>query len=284
MTDSRDTASISFTGLYTGEVWYRNGLSPRFLSTHSGTGLYHAMTPFESASRWLAGNNLRVVLVQRHLLIDHLLDHLIRESGVSQVLEIASGMSPRGYRFRKRFPGLTYVETDIPGMAERKRRELATAGCLGERHRVLPLDVFHREGEQALETVVANNFREGEPLVIITEGLTSYFTLADMEPFWQRLAALGDRFPGSRYLMETYYLPESGVFSATIQRLSFLLGRLSDSTVSFHFRSDEEVRGCFGKLGFNGARVHDPADYYDQLAIPHSRGETLVRIVEAAIG
>jgi len=192
-------------------------------------------------------------------------------------------MSPRGYRFRKRFPGLTYVETDIPGMAERKRRELATAGCLGSVTGFSP-GCLSPGGEQALETVVANNFREGEPLVIITEGLTSYFTLADMEPFWQRLAALGDRFPGSRYLMETYYLPESGVFSATIQRLSFLLGRLSDSTVSFHFRSDEEVRGCFGKLGFNGARVHDPADYYDQLAIPHSRGETLVRIVEAAIG
>ncbi|TDT44385.1 leucine carboxyl methyltransferase [Halospina denitrificans] len=284
MTDSRDTASISFTGLYTGEVWYRNGLSPRFLSTRSGAGLYHAMTPFESASRWLGGNNLRVVLVQRHLLMDHLLEQLIREAGVSQVLEIASGMSPRGYRFRKRFPQVTYVETDIPGMAQRKRRELEAAGCLGDRHRVLPLDVFHSDGERALETVVSNNFREGEPLVIITEGLTSYFTLADMEPFWQRLAALGDRFPGSRYLMETYYLPESGVFSATVQRLALLLGRLSDSTVSFHFRNDEEIRSCFGRLGFSGTRVHDPADYYELLPVPRSRRQTLVRIVEGAIG
>jgi len=114
--------------------------------------------------------------------------------------------------------------------------------------------------------------------VIITEGLTSYFTLADMEPFWQRLAALGDRFPGSRYLMETYYLPESGVFSATIQRLSFLLGRLSDSTVSFHFRSDEEVRGCFGKLGFG----FDPADY--RSACDSSQSWRNPGHVEAAIG
>lgn len=284
MTDSRDTASISFTGLYTGEVWYRNGLSPKSLATRSGAGLYHAMTPFEAVSRWLGGNNLRVVLVQRHLLMDHLLEQLIREAGVSQVLEIASGMSPRGYRFRRRFPDLTYVETDIPKMAQRKRRELAAMGCLDDRHRVCPLDVFHTEGDRALETVVANNFRDGEPLVIITEGLTSYFTLDDMKPFWQRLAALGDRFPGSRYLMETYYLPESGVFSSTIRRLAWLLGRLSDSTVSFHFRNDGDVRDCFDRLGFSGTRVHDPADYYDQLPIPHSRGPTLVRIIEGSIG
>lgn len=284
MTDSRDTASISFTGLYTGEVWYRNGLSPRFLSTHAGAGLYHAMTPLESASRWLGGNSLRVVLVQRHLLLDHLLDRLVRDAGVSQVLEIASGMSPRGCRFRKRFPELTYVETDIPGMAARKQKELEAAGCLDGHHRVCALDVFQHEGEQALETVVADNFREGEPLVIITEGLTSYFTLADMKPFWERLAAVGNRFPGSRYLMETYYLPESRLFSNAIRRSAALLGRLSDSEVSFHFRKDRDVQDCFASLGFGQVRVHDPADYYDSLALPRSRGRTLVRIVEASFG
>lgn len=283
MTDPHDTASISFTGLYTGEVWYRHGLAPAFLSTGSGSGLYHLMSPFEWAGRGLGGNNLRVVLIQRHLLMDHLLETLIRDEGVSQVLEIASGMSPRGYRFRRRFPSLTYIETDMPAMARRKRQQLEKAGCADDARCISALNVFHETGEQSLESVVSRHFSEGRPLVIITEGLTSYFTLEAIQPFWRRLAGLGARFPGSRYLMETYFLPDSGRFSRSIRGLARALGYLSDSTVSFHFRNEAEVRECFGLLGFSRTLVHDPADYYDRLPVPRSRGRTLVRVVEAVI-
>ena len=283
MTDPADTASISFTGLYTGEVWHRNGLAPGFLATSTGGVLYHLMSPFEWASLGVGGNNLRVVLMQRHLVMDHLLETLIREAGVNQVLEIASGMSPRGYRFRRRFPSLAYVETDMPQMARRKRQQYERAGCTGDARWITSLNAFHETGEQALENVVSAWFTEGQPLVVITEGLTSYFTLEAIQPFWRRLAGLGKRFPGSRYLMETYFLPDSGWFRGSIERSASLLGRLSDSSVSFHFRDDAEVRDCFSAQGFARTLVHDPADYYDWLPIPRSRGRTLVRVVEAEL-
>ena len=281
MTDPHDTASISFTGLDTGEVWYRHGLAPAFLSTGAGSGLYHLMSPFEWASRRLGGNNLRVVLIQRHLVMDHLLETLIREEGVTQVLEIASGMSPRGYRFRRRFPSVTYVETDMPAMARRKRERLEQAGCGEDAHWISTLNAFHESGDQALENVVSEYFSEGQPLVVITEGLTSYFTLEAIQPFWRRLGGLSERFPGSRYLMETYFLPDSDWFRGSIQRSASMLGRLSDSSVSFHFRNEAQVRECFSSLGFSRTLVHDPADYYERIPIPRSRGKTLVRVVEA---
>lgn len=56
MPDAKDTASISFTGLYTGEVFYRNGLSPFFLATSSEGAFYHLMHPMESVGRWLGWN------------------------------------------------------------------------------------------------------------------------------------------------------------------------------------------------------------------------------------
>lgn len=40
-----DTSSISFTALYTGQVWVRNGLSEPFFQTRSGALLYGAMSP-----------------------------------------------------------------------------------------------------------------------------------------------------------------------------------------------------------------------------------------------
>lgn len=281
---SDDTASISFTGLYTGEVWQRNGLAPAFLGSSAGPWLYRGLVPLEWLSRTLGGSNLRTILLQRHRIMDHLLERWIREEGITQVLEIASGLSPRGYRFSQRFPELTFVETDMPGMAERKRRALEREGAGSGRHLVQPLNVFHQDGPEAMETVVAECFRPDEPLVVITEGLTSYFTLADMMPFWERVAALEERFPGSRYLMETYLVPRTGPFSRAIRLGANALGRLSDSDVSFHFADPEEVSECFRAAGFAGVRVHDPADYRRTLELPTNRGDAVVRVVEARTG
>ncbi len=281
---SDDTASISFTGLYTGEVWRRNDLSPEWLGSSSGPWLYRGLVPVEWLSRILGGSNLRTILLQRHRIMDDLLERWIREEGVTQVLEIASGLSPRGYRFTRRFPELTYVETDMPGMAERKRRALEHEGALAGGHRVLPLNVFHREGPESMEHVVEQCFRPGEPIVVITEGLTSYFTLEDMMPFWERIAALGDRFPGSRYLMETYLVPRTGPFSRAIRMGANALGRLSASDVSFHFADAGEIDGRFREAGFTSVRVHDPADYRGRLDLPSNRGDAVVRVVEARSG
>lgn len=281
---SDDTASISFTGLYTGEVWRRNDMAPKCLGSGAGPWLYRGLVPVEWLSRTLGGSNLRTILLQRHRIMDHLLEHWIREEGVTQVLEIASGLSPRGYRFSQRFPELTYVETDMPGMAERKQRALEHEGALARGHRVLPLNILHREGPESMEQVVEQCFRPGEPVVVITEGLTSYFTLEDMMPFWERIAALGDRFPGTRYLMETYLVPRTGPFSRAIRMGANALGRLSASDVSFHFADAGEIDGRFREAGFASVRVHDPADYRERLELPSNRGDAVVRVVEACSG
>ena len=278
---SDDTASISFTGLYTGEVWRRNDLAPEWLGSSAGPWLYRGLMPMELATRALAGSNLKTILLQRHRIMDHLLEHWIREQGVRQVLEIASGLSPRGCRFKARFPELRYVETDMPEMAERKRRALAREGRLSNSHCVQPLNVFHTSGPESMEAVVDAHFEPGEPLVVITEGLTSYFTLADMQPFWQRVAMLGDRFPVTRYLMETYLLPSRGPFSRAIRTGADWLGRLSDSDVSFHFPDADAIHEQFTASGFSDVTVHDPADYRCTLSLPTNRGDAVVRVVAA---
>lgn len=278
-----DSSGISFTALYTGAVWHRHGLSDDCLATRQGRWLYHLMTPFESASQLAIGGNIRTFLLQRHLIIDELIDQAIASRGITQVLEIACGMSPRGIRLRQRHPGIHMVEADLPDMAGRKALRLLAADRLGSNHQVTPIDILADHGEHQLEHVLDRVFDNRKPVIVVTEGLTSYFSLDVITTFWQRLAAALAQRPGSVYLTESYYRPRPPLLNGSLNALGKLLGAATRSQVSFHFQTDDEARRHFLDCGFNSAVVHDPRDWYDRLAIPESRGEPMVRVIESGV-
>ncbi|MBW7470356.1 class I SAM-dependent methyltransferase [Marinobacter sp. M216] len=280
-TKPTDSSGISFTALYTGAVWHRYGLSDDALATQQGRWLYHLMTPFEAASKAAIGGNIRTFLLQRHLIIDHLIDEAINHQGIDQVLEIACGMSPRGIRLRQRHPRLHMVEADLPDMAGRKALRLLATGRLGDHHQVTPIDILAERGEYCLEQVIDRVFDNTRPVIIVTEGLTSYFSLAVISDFWRRLAAAMAKRPGSLYLSESYYRPKQPLLDGTLRALGSVLGAATRSQVSFHFRNDDEARQHFLACGFRSTRVHDPRAWYGTLPIPESRGEPMVRVIEA---
>lgn len=275
-----DSSGISFTALYTGAVWHRYGLSDEVLATNQGRWLYHLMTPFEAGSKALIGGNIRTFLLQRHLIIDHLIEQAL-ERGVTQVLEIACGMSPRGIRLREKHPLIHMVEADLPDMAIRKASRLLASGRLGDRHQVVPMDILAESGEQSLEAVVARVFDNNEPMIIITEGLTSYFSLPVISQFWQRLAKLMQQRPGSVYLSESYLMPDQPLLRGTLKSLGGLLGSVTRSDVSFHFDNDQQAREHFLATGFPSVRVWNPTEFYGRLPIPESRRDPMVRVIEA---
>ena len=280
-TKPTDSSGISFTALYTGAVWHRNGLSDNSLSTLQGRWLYSLMSPFEAVSKTIAGGNLRTFLLQRHLIIDQRIEEAIAHQGVTQVLEIACGLSPRGIRLRQRFPHVHMVESDLPDMAARKAAKLAEHGHLGPQHQVTPIDILADEGEQTLEAVIERVFDASGPVVVVTEGLSNYFTLDVISGFWQRLAKALAKRPGSVYLTDSYLLPSQPVLRSGINGLRRVLGGMTQSQVSIHFDDDAEAQRHLTNLGFADVTVHNPRHYYDQLPIPQSRHEPLVRIIEA---
>lgn len=281
MKNRSDSSGISFTALYTGAVWHRHGLSDDSLATAQGRWLYHLMSPFEAASRLVAGGNLRTFLLQRHLIIDHLIEQALAEQGIHQVLEIACGMSPRGIRLRQRHPRLHMIEADLPDMAARKALRLMAADRLGPHHQVTPIDILAEAGEYQLEAVAARVLDLDKPFLVVTEGLTSYFPLRVIDGFWQRLAALMAASPGSVYLSESYRMPHQPALRRALRASADVLGRMTRSQVSFHFEDDVQARSHFLELGFPEVRVHNPADFYDSLPIPRSRQDPFVRIIEA---
>ncbi|QSP94393.1 class I SAM-dependent methyltransferase [Marinobacter salinisoli] len=276
-----DSSGISFTALYTGAVWHRYGLSDDALATRQGRWLYRALAPFEAVSKAAIGGNLQTFLLQRHLIIDQLIDQAVEQHGVTQVLEIACGMSPRGIRLRQRHPHLHMVEADLPEMAARKALRLMTAGRLGDHHQVTPIDILAEHGEHTLEAVLPRVFDNQKPVIVVTEGLTSYFSLDVISGFWRRLAAALAQRPGSVYLSESYYQPRHPALRSTLNALGHALGGITRSQVSFHFNSDIEAGKHFVSCGFAETVLHDPRDWYDTLPIPRSRGEPLIRVVEA---
>jgi O-methyltransferase involved in polyketide biosynthesis len=275
-----DTSSISFTAHYTGQVWYRNGLSAQPFYTRQGDIYYTLLAPFEVLGGKIVGTNIRESLLQRHFLIDHLIEQAITKDGVTQVLEIACGLSPRGWRFTSRFPQLKYVEADLPGMAQDKEALLRENGSLSERHKVVTCNILV-DGPDSLENVVAREFDTSKPLLVITEGLVNYFDLETISGFWTRLNTVLRKFPSGRYMTDNYPLLEDHPFRKLMQFLGNTLGAISRSNVRWHFNSDAKMESHFRGVGFSKAKSHDPRSYYDTLAIPRTRSVPMVRILEA---
>ena len=106
---------VSPTAHYTGYVWARNGLSPPEFETIEGRVLFESLRPIMTVNSILGRGSLEQYLLARHRSIDLLLERAIEEHGVSQVLEIAAGLSARGWRFTARH--LRLVAAECAGMS-----------------------------------------------------------------------------------------------------------------------------------------------------------------------
>lgn len=275
-----DTSSISFTALYTGQVWYEHGLSAPFFTSNKGRLMYLGLQPAEKLAEWAFGTNMHHLLLQRHHIMDYRLHHLIDE-GATQILEIACGMSPRGHDFTRRYPGLHYVEADLPDMAKQKQHLLKEQKAFGPKHQVIPCNILASGKPHGLDYILNEVLDPSQPTIVITEGLINYFSREAITPFWQTLAKEGQKFPDLWYLADCYPLSPDNKLSKLINPVMKTLGTITRAEVNPLFESDEQLQQYFLDNGFSGIKVHQPEDYYDRLNIPTSRGKTFTRVLEA---
>lgn len=280
MTSRTDTSSISFTAHYTGYVWHHYGLSDAHFATGQGRLYFALLRPFETLARYLIGSDIKTTLLQRHFLIDRELETLIAAHPGLQVLEIACGLSPRGHRFAKKHPGITYVEADLPGMVTRKRALLASLGSLDARHRLVTCNILERDTLDSLEAVITREFDAQQPLVVITEGLVNYFELPTISGVWQRLAAALRAFPAGTYLTDIYPEVTGHRFAGAILAANRALKIASRSSFSLHFASDAAMGAHFESQGFERVTVFNPDR--EPTAAPAARGGAIVRVVRAS--
>jgi O-methyltransferase involved in polyketide biosynthesis len=251
--EREESGAVSPTAHYTGETWVRNGLSHPQLRTWQGQVLHGALALPLAASRSLGGPTLEGLLLARHRIIDSILDDLIEE-GIGQVVEAACGMSPRGWRFSERYGDrLTYVEADLPAMAHRKREALERMGSLGDHHRVADVDLLRDGGPGSLEALTAD-LDPAKGLVIITEGLLTYFDAGTVEALWARLAAVLGRFERGVYLADLRVASHSR--SAPERAFALVLGAFVRGKVHTYSGDEAGSQAALRRAGFKRVRLH----------------------------
>ncbi|MEY4516117.1 MAG: hypothetical protein RL180_463 [Pseudomonadota bacterium] len=275
-----DSSSISFTAYYTGEVWRQHGLSSDLFATRTGRVLYTLGRPVEAIAQTLAGASIGTTLLQRHHIIDAIVKRAIEQQGVCQVVEIACGLSPRGVRLCAQYPHVHYIEADLPDMAAHKRQLLQQHGVLGERHRVVEINILDHQGAQSVAAVFAQHLDPTRKTLVITEGLVNYFELAVISEFWQRLALALGGFPLGGYVTDLYPNLTGHPIVRLSQGFKRSLAWATRSAVTLHFHDTAAIQAGFVACGFATCTVHQPEAYAGVLPLPTPKIASLVRVVE----
>jgi O-methyltransferase involved in polyketide biosynthesis len=265
-------STIGPTAHYTGYVWARHSLSHPRLQTTQGRLLFESLRPVMTASRMLGGSSLEVYLLTRHRAIDALLERAIEQHDVTQVIEVACGLSPRGWRFTQRYPELIYVETDLPEMADRKRVALEQMNSLSKRHRVRELDAL---SDRSLDAVAAE-LAPRTGLAVVTEGLLGYLPTDAVHGLWRRLATTLSRFDSGVYVSDLHV---GGVQTTQVRAFRVLLSAFVRGQVHLHFQNPSQATAALHEAGFTEARVHRAAALAPEVRGP---GSELVHILEAS--
>jgi O-methyltransferase involved in polyketide biosynthesis len=271
--------NISPTAYATGDLWYRHGLSHPALALPEGERLGRRFQLLIRAVRGLSGFSIETMLLARHRGIDAVLMQAIDEGRVRQVIEIAAGLSARGWRMKQKYGDrLTYIETDLPAMADTKRRLLQNANLLPKGHRVLELDALADDGPRSLSAIAAT-LDPALGTAVITEGLMSYLDPETAQGVWRRIARALKPFSHGLYLSDIYMKREHrnvGVllFGAVIS--AFVRGRMH-----VHFETPAQAVATMQNSGFRTAFAHETSSLPQLKDLAGQRGAERVRILEA---
>lgn len=103
-----------------------------------------------------------------------LLDKLLKESGINQVLELASGYSTRGLDFAKKDINSSYVEIDLPEVCVRKRDILGSIADIPKNLHIIAGSAVDKNDVERCEEF----FKPG-PVAVINEGLLRYLNFEE---------------------------------------------------------------------------------------------------------
>jgi O-methyltransferase involved in polyketide biosynthesis len=271
--------TISPTAHYTGYVWYAHGESHEAFATRRGRVLYHALHGPNALVHRAGLASLEGMLLARHRLIDLRLQRAIEAGEIAQVIEVAAGLSPRGWRFARRHGArITYVEADLPAMAARKRRVLGELGGETPHHRVAEVDALVDTGPRSIAALCAT-LDPARGTAIVTEGLINYFPREAVRGMWRRFAAALRGFPRDRYVSDVMLRDDNrGPLSTAF---AWLLAGFVRGRVHMPFQTPAEAEAALDAAGLRAALL-DPRDFAAELPGLEIAGAGRVRIIEAA--
>jgi O-methyltransferase involved in polyketide biosynthesis len=277
MTRSGDQpADLAVTALYTAQTWKWAKLDQADLfATWRGRDVFNATNLVLWIARAMRRDlpSLRHGLAQRHIMIDRLL----AASGVTQVLELAAGLSRRGASVSAD-PKVRYVEVDLPAMIAHKRRLLART----ERGRALAgRDNLVLVGRDITDLELAEPLLDG-PVLVIAEGLMQYLDATAQLELWRRIAALVASRPGSALLFDLVpwaEQPRPGRIGRALESMfkRFTRGR----TFAVDARTRADIAAQLLEAGFRSVEQHEPQTAPADWLLPHLDRPTQILVWRA---
>jgi O-methyltransferase involved in polyketide biosynthesis len=258
---------LSITALYTSQVWAWGQLScAELLASSDGKRVFDVTNAALAVMR--RGAPLRIALLHRHLMIDHML----REAGATRVVELAAGLSRRGAAITAD-PGVRYVEIDLPAVIARKRELLARTP---EGRTVLARDNL---------ALVAGNLESielaplaGDAPIVIAEGIAMYLDSAARRQLFARIAAL----PGARFVFDLVPANEEPPAGWTGRMLEAAMKRFTGGrTFERDARTREDVLRELRAAGFAEAVAVAAADVARAWRLPHADQRTSTVVFSA---
>ncbi|MEK7579086.1 MAG: class I SAM-dependent methyltransferase [Patescibacteria group bacterium] len=121
-----------------------------------------------------------------------LANRLLKESGITQILEIAAGLSPRGLELSED-SRVTYVETDFSKLIEEKKQ------ILSKFKKELPANIYFEPADALVyeELLLAcKHFDEKKPIAVIHEGLLRYLSFEQKAVVAKNIHKILEKFGG----------------------------------------------------------------------------------------
>ena len=180
-------------------------------------------------------------------------DQIIARYHITQVLEIAAGLSPRGLAMTEN-PDVVYVATDLPQILE---QEKAIAESILAKSNIHRSNLYYRianalDRESLLQAAIP--FRSDKPVAIITEGLLPYLTREEKEVLASNIRDLLKQHDGiwitpdaSTKQLRKFLSQADDTMQQPMQNITGATGRNIEKNT---FEDENDVRQFFTNAGF----------------------------------
>lgn len=131
------------------------------------------------------------------------INQILQEQRFRQVMELASGISPRGLDWSRQNPGTVYLESDLPTLMRVKAKAMRDSIADDT---VLRRGILHCCGVDALNlSSIEDALEYMDPnarLAIVTEGLLLYFNQTEMEHFFDNMRIVLSNHPRAVWIVD----------------------------------------------------------------------------------
>jgi len=203
-----------------------------------------------------------------------LVNKLLLDSGISQVFEIAAGLSPRGLQVTSD-PIFTYIEIDLHKIAAQKRNIVARItskqpGGLNQNLRIETGNALNLASLKKATTTLDHS----KPIAIINEGLLRYLAMEEKVIVAGNVRELLKQFGGlwitPDISLKTLVHAENILTKGGMDRMHAATGVNIEHNC---FDSIGHAKDFFEKLGFS-IEIHSLMEVCDELVSPNRLGQS----------